>query len=291
MLQWRVGLAGGLLLSAGVLAAQTGTSARVAVSDPAELASLGFPRDAKNVFRWVAPRVEGVLEKAAGLVAAPKTWGVATGFTALSPMDLIEEHTSAVRIQPERAWCALGNGGQGAAQEALAQVQVPEGVALDYLELWGYDDEPTYGMQATLYEFCQSVGYNPPTTTLIGSIGTLGANGYTYDATPLFGYPVNNRDCGYSVRVIFIPGDATCRSDHIQFRKATVLWHRLVSPPPATATFSDVPTDHPFFPFIEALAASGITGGCGGGKFCPDNPLTRGQMAVFLAKGLGMGWQ
>ena len=63
-----------------------------------------------------------------------------------------------------------------------------------------------------------------------------------------------------------------------------------VSPAPATATFNDVSTGHPFFQFIEALAASGITGGCGGGSYCPDSPVTRGQMAVFLAKALGLHW-
>ncbi len=43
-----------------------------------------------------------------------------------------------------------------------------------------------------------------------------------------------------------------------------------VSPAPPVASFLDVPTDHPFFQFVEALAASGITAGCGGGNFCPD---------------------
>jgi S-layer homology domain len=69
-----------------------------------------------------------------------------------------------------------------------------------------------------------------------------------------------------------------------------VVWRRLVSPPPAAASFGDVPTGHAFFQFIEALAASGITGGCGGGNYCPDAPLTRGQMAVFLSKALGLHW-
>ena len=69
-----------------------------------------------------------------------------------------------------------------------------------------------------------------------------------------------------------------------------VWWRRTVSDPPATPTFGDVPTSHPFYQFIEALAASGITGGCGSGNFCPDNPLTRGQMAAFLAKALGLHW-
>ncbi len=286
-----VGLSTGLLLGAIGLHAQASPGRRVPVTDPAELASLEMSRDATNVFRWVNPGADSPRSKGAPASRSPKTWGTAEGFTTVSPMDLVDEHQSFVRKQPERAYCALGAGGEGSAQEALAQVQLPEGVGLDYLELWGYDDEPTYGMTATLYEFCQGVGFNPPTTTLIGSIGTLGASGYTYDATPLSGYPINNRECGYSIRIIFIPGDATCRSDHIQFRKAVLLWHRRVGDAPATATFSDVSPDHPFFQFIEALAKSGITAGCGGGRFCPDSPLTRGQMAVFLAKGLGMGWQ
>ena len=69
-----------------------------------------------------------------------------------------------------------------------------------------------------------------------------------------------------------------------------IAWHRQVSPAPATATFADVPTNHPFFQFVEALSASGITAGCGNGNFCPDGPLTRGQMAVFLSKALGLYW-
>jgi hypothetical protein len=60
---------------------------------------------------------------------------------------------------------------------------------------------------------------------------------------------------------------------------AKVVYRLQVSPAPATADFADVPTSHPFFQFIEALYHSGITAGCGGGNFCPDNPLTRGQMA------------
>ena len=59
---------------------------------------------------------------------------------------------------------------------------------------------------------------------------------------------------------------------------------------PTHRSFGDVPVFHPFYQFIEALARSGITGGCGGGNYCPDAPLTRGQMAVFLSKALGLHW-
>ena len=69
-----------------------------------------------------------------------------------------------------------------------------------------------------------------------------------------------------------------------------ITWHRQVSASPSTATFGDVPVGAFGFQQIEALAASGITGGCGGGNYCPDQPLTRAQMAVFLAKALGLYW-
>jgi S-layer homology domain len=69
-----------------------------------------------------------------------------------------------------------------------------------------------------------------------------------------------------------------------------VIWRRQVSPAPALSNFADVPIDHPFFQFIQALSAAQITEGCGGANFCPNAPLTRGQMAVFLSKALGLHW-
>jgi len=56
------------------------------------------------------------------------------------------------------------------------------------------------------------------------------------------------------------------------------------TPPPCSGTFPDVPCSSNFAPWIEALAAQGITGGCGGGNYCPANVVTRQQMAVFLLK-------
>ena len=59
-------------------------------------------------------------------------------------------------------------------------------------------------------------------------------------------------------------------------------------PPPCTGTvFTDVPcTGGAFDPWIEELASLQITGGCGGGLYCPGNTVTRQQMAVFLLKAL-----
>ena len=38
---------------------------------------------------------------------------------------------------------------------------------------------------------------------------------------------------------------------------------------------------------IDSLASSGVTPGCGPGRFCPDGLVTRGQMAAFLNRALG----
>jgi len=45
-----------------------------------------------------------------------------------------------------------------------------------------------------------------------------------------------------------------------------------------------VPCSSNFAPWIEQMAAEGITGGCGGTNFCPTAPVRRDQMAVFLLK-------
>jgi hypothetical protein len=58
------------------------------------------------------------------------------------------------------------------------------------------------------------------------------------------------------------------------------------SPPAVGAgtSFTDVPTTHWAAPWIKQLAAEGITGGCGTGVYCPESPVTRAQMAVFLVR-------
>jgi hypothetical protein len=54
--------------------------------------------------------------------------------------------------------------------------------------------------------------------------------------------------------------------------------------------FGDVPSDHIFFSAIEWLADQGITKGCNpptNDMFCPNDYVTRGQMAAFLVRALG----
>ncbi len=56
------------------------------------------------------------------------------------------------------------------------------------------------------------------------------------------------------------------------------------APPDATGIFSDVPTTYWAAAWIEELYAEGITTGCNTGLYCPEQSVTRAQMAAFLVR-------
>ncbi|HSE98328.1 MAG TPA: S-layer homology domain-containing protein, partial [Blastocatellia bacterium] len=55
-------------------------------------------------------------------------------------------------------------------------------------------------------------------------------------------------------------------------------------PEPVTQRFIDVPPTNQFYRFIDRLAALNITQGCGPNIFCPNDTVTRGQMAALLVR-------
>ncbi len=100
---------------------------------------------------------------------------------------------------------------------------------------------------------------------------------------------VDNNDNFYLVQVN-LGGTGTAGTPYVAIGAVRVGYKLQLSPAPATATFSDVPTNYWAFRHIEALAASGITAGCGTGIFCPEQYVKRSEMAVYLAKALGLHW-
>lgn len=58
------------------------------------------------------------------------------------------------------------------------------------------------------------------------------------------------------------------------------------TPPEAEGIFSDVDLSHWAADWIEQLYNEGITVGCGTDplRYCPENSVTRAQMAVFLMR-------
>ena len=60
-------------------------------------------------------------------------------------------------------------------------------------------------------------------------------------------------------------------------------------PPAATGTiFSDVPIGSFAAAWIEQLARDGVTSGCGDGNYCPENSVTRAEMAIFLVRAFNL---
>ncbi len=81
---------------------------------------------------------------------------------------------------------------------------------------------------------------------------------------------------------LYCPTTTVSRAEMAVF--LLVAEHGASYAPPACTTpvFADVPCSHWAAAWINQLAAEGITGGCGGGNYCPSNPVTRADMAVFL---------
>lgn len=47
--------------------------------------------------------------------------------------------------------------------------------------------------------------------------------------------------------------------------------------------FSDVPWTSVHLANVNAIGEAGLSGGCGGGRYCPDNPTSRAELASFVA--------
>ena len=161
-----------------------------------------------------------------------------------------------------------------------ANVQIPEGAVVDYvvLNVCNNNASPApllFGAGHDVMDFA-----DVSTSSVTNGCGRV--------SSPLIGY--QNGANAVTSFYFFINWGGSPTDGSVSWRDAQVWWHRSVSPAPVTPTFGDVPTSDPGFQYIEALVASGITAGCGSGNYCPDASLTRRQMAVFLAKALGLYW-
>jgi hypothetical protein len=161
-------------------------------------------------------------------------------------------------------------------------VSAPAGAQIVRIELEACDTSASAQVNANLNRTATAGGGGAP----VASVGTGVA------ATPGCGWfgltlPTPETVDNLNRKYWF---EATTGAANTTSLAALRVYYRLqVSPAPATATFpNDVPTSHPFFRFIEAMAASGLTGGCATNSFCPDQAVTRGQLSVFFASALGL---
>ena len=83
----------------------------------------------------------------------------------------------------------------------------------------------------------------------------------------------------------FCPEETVTRAQMAIFLERSMRGSSYTPPAVGSSTgFGDVPVTHWAGAWIKQLAADRITSGCGSGNYCPDAPVTRAQMAVFLLR-------
>lgn len=212
---------------------------------------------------------------------SPEHWGSATSVLTIASSGFVPIDSATIydTINLNRRRTAPGGGGF-----FDANVDLPAGAKISSIELEACDTDPAQEIAAFLFSCASPDG---PCTNHTPTLTTSGMPGCDYFSSPGLTGPVIDRFNNiYAVRVRM---DGT--TGLTSLRAVRVFYVLQTSPAPAVATFpNDVPTTHPFFRFVEALARAGITSGCGPGSFCPDSPVTRGQIAVFLSVALGLYW-
>jgi hypothetical protein len=118
--------------------------------------------------------------------------------------------------------------------------------------------------------------------TVSGSFADVPADSIFGSAVERIHHSGVTAGCGLSP-LVYCPSATVTRAQMAVFLERGI-HGAAYQPPAATGVFSDVPASDPFAPWIEQLFQDGITGGCGGGRYCPAAAVTRAQMAVFLTK-------
>jgi hypothetical protein len=165
----------------------------------------------------------------------------------------------------------------------FASEEYPENVASAFDDVFG------------LFVDGQNVALIPGTTTPI-SINTLNATAtpslFINNFAAIFGTQFDGFSAVLTATVAVTPG--VSRQISLAIADGT---DRLgdsavfVAPVTVTGFFDDVPLAHFAFSHVQAIFGAGITTGCSANPllFCPDNNVTRGEMAAFIARAINGG--
>jgi hypothetical protein len=80
----------------------------------------------------------------------------------------------------------------------------------------------------------------------------------------------------------YCPEELTTRSQMALFLVRALFGDNFTYP--ANPYFTDVPATHPQFAYIQKLREQGYTNGCNATEYCPNDTVTRGQMAAFIIR-------
>lgn len=206
-------------------------------------------------------------------------WG--TKDRILSHIDFTQFLTTSSKISYETS----GSGTYGLYNPAgigtyLAVAHIPSGALLTYAEL-DYCDSSDIAEVSLLVQDCNFHGNDCEQLAFLDSFD--GPQGCSLVTKAVSGYTMDN-----NARQIVLFASTTGGDETVLLGGVYLGYQLQLSAAPLAPTFGDVPTSHTYYRAIEALASSGITGGCGHGNFCPSQNVTRGEMAAFLARAFGL---
>ena len=158
----------------------------------------------------------------------------------------------------------------------------------DDCEFWYTQEYNNVNSSAEWYTYIAAFTFAPPATP-----GTAGCTPHSpfadvFDTDYYAPFVYRLYDLGISTGCgsgNFCPDSNVTRAEMAVFILRTI--HGGMYVPPAVGTdtgFADVPITYWAAAWIKQLAAEGITGGCGGGNYCPDSDVTRAEMSVFLLR-------
>jgi hypothetical protein len=174
----------------------------------------------------------------------------------------------------------------------------------DYISLM-YNDNITAGCSSSPFLYCPSISVSRAQMAvfIVAALNKVTGTPLIWNPTPYFN-DVPSPDIYFRfvqrIRDLNITAGCSadpplfCRNDSITHGQMAVFmivsWMRANNLTDFTYTttpyFTDVPSTHPFFKFIQKMKDMGFWNGCSATQYCASEPVTRGEMAPLIMRAI-----
>ena len=189
----------------------------IQVSNPAELAAMGFPATAVNVWRLPNDSTDPGLPDRAPLGSTPTNASYAMTGEDFVTISSLSDYNSAAY---GHLYCPTG----ATSRIASASVNVPTDRRLFFLDMWGRDASATQDMSATLYATCQPAdGAGTPNNFVLAEVTSpaIVGDGDFFEFDTVSETYFDPQRCGYSVNLVL--GSGTCVGSDLTLYKVRVV--------------------------------------------------------------------
>jgi len=235
---------------------------------------------------------------AASFAATPESQTTLIPIQSFVPVDDQQQYTAG-----GAAFGYLFTRGTATSLTVWAPLGVPVGVDVDSICVYVFDSSAATTVSVTLVASTVTTSLTEPDTidlaeafsgaAFVGGVKLCVASingGFDFPWRVRTRLPLADWDVVQYFLRVTIPAQGAALSPSA-LGPGLVTWRRAISDAPGSATFDDVGTGDDYFQYVEALNAAGVMTSCDGGNhFCPDAPVTRKQLALFLARALGVYW-